>query len=77
MGLAAHYWDSHRPCGVDVIKPKSHQAKKLVQGHTVNEWQTQESNPRLTLEARLSTATEDYGVRRGPRAIRSVKLGAT
>lgn len=35
---------------MDVIKPKSHQAKKLVQGHTVNEWQTQESNPRLTLK---------------------------
>lgn len=52
VGLAVHNTGGLQqgPCGVDVIKPKSHQAKKLVQGHPVNEWQTQDSNPRLTLK---------------------------
>ena len=45
VGLAVHITGGLQqgPCEVDVIKLKSHQAKKLLQGHTVNEWQTQDS----------------------------------
>lgn len=66
VGLAVHITGGlpQGPCGVDVIKPKSHQAKKLVQGHTVNEWQTQESNPRLTLLKQFPQQLRTMGQKR-------------